>query len=356
VWLEEVQIQDLRNIQSARLALGPGLNVLVGRNAQGKTSVLEGVALLARGRSFRTDDVQSVVRRGQSVLRAGAVAREAERTTRLEVEVGGGARRFRVDGRDVTPGAYQGRLEVVVYSTDRLKVIRGPMRERRQFLDRAASALWPAYRQAVREYERVVQQRNAALERGGSDLPAWDDRLVETGGRLRARRAGYVARLQDRLSAAFAPEGERYGVSLLPGPPRNGEDEERAFLARELAGRRRDEGRIRRTLAGPHRDTVMLSVDGADAAEAASSGQARSLLLALSLAMLEVYAQERGQAAVCLLDDLDSELDEGRASALCREVARRGQALVTTAHAAWARSLADEGRVFAVAGGEVRAA
>lgn len=356
MWLEEVQIQDLRNIQSAHLALGPGLNVLVGRNAQGKTSVLEGIALLARGRSFRTDDAPSVVRRGQPSLRARGTAKDGQRTTRLEVEVGAAARRFRVDGRDVTPGAYHGRLEVVVYSTERLKVVRGPMRERRQFLDRAAAALWPAYRQAARDYERVVQQRNAALERGGADLPAWDERLVETGARLRQRRAGYVARLRERLAGAFSPEGERYDVAITPGPPRGGEDEERRFLQGEMESRRRDERRVRRTLAGPHRDTVTLSVDGEDAGEVASSGQARSLLLALSLSMLEVYEQECGQAAVALLDDLDSELDDVRATALCREVARRGQALVTTAHPGWARSLAEEGRVFTVDRGQVRAA
>ena len=89
---------------------------------------------------------------------------------------------------------------------------------------------------------------------------------------------------------------------------------------------------------------------------AASSGQARSLLLALALASLEVYRQETGSAAVALLDDLDSELDEARATELCREVGSRGQALVTTAHAGWARRLADVGRLFEVEAGEVRAA
>ena len=111
-----------------------------------------------------------------------------------------------------------------------------------------------------------------------------------------------------------------------------------------------------RSLVGPHRDEVLLLVDGEEAGVAASSGQARSLLLALALATLEVYRQETGSAAVALLDDLDSELDEARATELCREVSRRGQALVTTAHAGWARRLADGGRLFEVEAGEVRAA
>ena len=169
--MEEVEIADLRNLRHVRMGLGPGLNVFAGRNAQGKTSLLEAVAILARGRSFRTDDARTLIRAGAAALRARGLARHEGHVTGLEVELSGQGRRLRVDGREVAPRAYQGRLEVVVYSTDRLKVIHGPMRERRQFLDRGASALWPAYRQAVREYERVVQQRNASTRRS-SRAPA----------------------------------------------------------------------------------------------------------------------------------------------------------------------------------------
>jgi len=356
VWVEEIEITDLRNLRHVRVSLGPGLNVFAGRNAQGKTSLLEGVALLARGRSFRTDEVRTLIRRGTSGLRARGTARHEGLTTELEVELTSQGRRLRVDGREVPPRAYQGRLEVIVYSTERLKVIRGPMRERRQYVDRAAAALWPAYRQALRDYERVVQQRNALLETAGAGLDAWDERLVALGATLRHRRGAYVARLRAGLARAFRPEGEAYEITVEPAASPEGEAGERRRLAEELAARARDERRARRTLVGPHRDPVALTVDGADAAEQASAGQCRSLLLALSLATLEVYETEQGSPAVALLDDLDSELDEERAAALCTEVARRGQALVTTAHRGWAERLRDAGRVFAVEQGEVRAA
>jgi DNA replication and repair protein RecF len=165
-----MEVRDLRNVREATLEFAPGLNVLVGRNAQGKTSLLEAVGLLARGRSFRTEQTETLIRRGAGGLRALGTAVAADRRTCLEVEVAPGLRRLVVDGREVPPREYHGRLEVVVYSTDRLRVVRGPMRERRQFLDRAGAALWPAYRQAVREFERVLAQRNAALEAGAKDL------------------------------------------------------------------------------------------------------------------------------------------------------------------------------------------
>lgn len=351
-----MEIADVRNLRDVRLALDPGLNVFVGRNAQGKTTLLEAVALLARGRSFRTEDVATVVRRGALGLTARGVSRSAERGTELEVQVGAAGRRLRVDGREVPPRSYQGRLEVSVYSTDRLKVVRGTMRDRRQYVDRQAAALWPSYRQALREYDRVVLQRNAALQRHGGDLDAWDDRLCAVGARLRHRRARYVQRLQESLRRGFSPRGERYGIAAAPGPLEGGEAAHEAQLRAEVESQKANEHRAGRSLAGPHRDVVTLTVDGQEAAAFASSGQARSLLLALALASLDVYRAEIGSPAVALLDDLDSELDEERASALCSEVARNGQALVTTAHEGWARRLGAAGRLFAVEDGRVTTA
>lgn len=353
-WVRQIRIRDVRNIQDETVDLDPGLNVFSGRNAQGKTSLLEAVGLVARGRSFRTDDVPSMIRRGAEGLVARADAGEDTGTAALEVELQPGRRAFRVDGRDVAPREYHGRLEVVVYSTDRLRVVRGSMRDRRQFLDRSAAALWPSYRGALREFERVLLQRNAALESRRRDEEAWTERFLECGARLRHRRATYAARLTGALASGFRPGGESYEV-VVPG--RGGsERDERGALAEELAAALPRERAAGRSLAGPHRDAVALRLDGRDVGEGASSGQARSLLLALALASLRLYREETGRPAVALLDDLDSELDGERAGALCAEVAGRGQALVTSAHPDWAESLRPLGRIYHVSEGRVRCA
>ena len=357
MWVEHLEVNDLRNIEKAGLELCGGLNLLVGRNAQGKTSLLEAVGLLARGRSFRTEQAAGVIRRGAAALLARGRAVTKDRTSQLEVELGATSRRFRVDGREVAPREYQGRLEVAVYATDRLRVVHGPMRERRALLDRGAAVLWPAYRQASRDYERVLAQRNAALEMGRDDVEAWDERFVEIGARLRHRRAVYAERLRGALrnGGGFPAAGERYDLQV-GAEPVGDEDAHRAALGQEVREARAEERRARRSLVGPHRDPVALRVDGEDAAAVASSGQARSLLLALTLATIEVYRRERGEAPVALLDDLDSELDEERVAALCRTVAERGQAFVTTAHRDWVARLGALGRVFEVEGGQVKAA
>jgi DNA replication and repair protein RecF len=352
--LSRIEVRNLRVIAWAEVPLSSGLNIFVGENAQGKTSLLEAVGLVSRGRSFRTEETRSLIRRGCAGLHARGVLQD-EGGTRLEVEVTESGRRLAVDGREMGPGAYAGRLDVVVYATDRLRVIRGPMKERRQFLDRGAAALWPHYSQLLRDYERVVRQRNAEIAIGGQALEAWDERLVDTGAALRQRRGQYVSRLAQALADGFRARGESYGVSLQPAP-QPGLAAEREALVRELAQRRAAERRARLSLAGPHRDRVHLTIDGEDAERVASSGQARSALLALTLAAAEVCRDEHGHRATLLLDDLDSELDFERTRALCERVAGTGQALVTTAHPAWAERLDGLARRFAVAAGEVRPA
>ena len=355
MWVRSLRVTNLRNIAAAELELQPGLNLLVGRNAQGKTSVLEALALLARGRSFRTERLDEVVRRGSAGLSASGLAVDGAGESALEVRVSAGRRSLWVGGREVVPRGYHGRLEAVVYSTDRLRVVFGPMGERRRYFDRAAAALWPSYRQDLAEYERVVTQRNAALERRHA-LEPWDERLVEVGARLRTRRGRYLGRLGGLLEQGFSPAGERYGLCSAPDGAADDEAAGRERLRAELQALRPQEQRRRRTLAGPHRDALGLLIDGREASQCASAGQARSLLLALTEASLEVYRQERGTSALALLDDLDSELDEERASAVCQRLAASGQALVTTAHAGWARRLGPLGSVFEVDAGRVRPA
>ncbi len=354
MWVESLSLRDVRNIRAIEITLSPGLNVFVGENAQGKTSLLEAVGLIARGRSFRSDDAQAMIRRGASGLRAAARTRHAQQQSELAVEIGAAGRQFQVDGRAVAPREYRGRLEVAVYSSARLRLIQGSMKERRAFLDRGAAALWPSYQHALRGFERALQQRSAALVRRSGDLDAWEERLSALAGELRVRRAEYARRLTRAMEGGYRPHGERYAVTLDPAPlpaPAS----EAARLREELRARRREEQLAGRTLVGPQRDKVELRVDRQAAAEV-SSGQARSLLLALTLATLAVYREERGTDAVALLDDLDSELDDGRGRAACARFSERGQALVTTAHPAWASALPGGAALFAVAAGQVRPA
>jgi DNA replication and repair protein RecF len=350
VALNHLDLWDFRNVHEAHLELAPGLNVFAGSNAQGKTSLLEAVGMLARGRSFRTDDTRSLIRRGAGALCVGGYS-SSEPAAALRVSLDTSGRRFSVNGHEVTTADYSRHLDVVVYATDRLGVVRGPMRDRRQFVDRSAAALSTQYRQLLRDYERVVRQRNAALDGRIAGLEAWDQSLVTLGAQLRQRRGEYLCRLKNALAKSFVVAQEPYGIASNPEVPLPTAGDAIAALQREMEARRHDERRAGRSLVGPHRDAILFTIDGVDASLGASSGQARSLLLALTLATLEVYRQEHGRPPVALLDDIDSELDDDRAGSLCRLLAARGQALVTTAHERWAGRVAADARLFRVTGG-----
>jgi DNA replication and repair protein RecF len=349
-----LEVQDLRNIERADIELDPGLNVLFGRNAQGKTSVLEAVGLIARGRSFRTDDTRSLIRRGEEKLIARAVCVDEARQQGLQVEVGREGRRLLLDGRPVLASHYLGRLDAVVYSTDRLRVVQGSMRERRLFIDRSAAALSPTTRRLQRDFDRVLQQRNAALLTRDASLDSWQEPFTDLGARLRDRRQRYVERLDCALKDAPAIADELYAARVMPQHP--DESAHRVGLEAELSRIAQQERRRGHSLAGPHRDAIELTIDGRPVGPGSSAGQARSLLLALTLAVQELGRQERGTPPVVLLDDLDSELDDTRAGALCRLVAARGQTLISTAHPAWAERLRGQAQLFHVSEGRIRPA
>ena len=355
VWVQQLRVRDLRNIREATLELGPGLNVFVGQNGQGKTSLLEAVGLVARGRSFRTDDATSVIRRGAGSLVAAAATHD-ERPSELEVELEPGKRAFRVNGREV-------RATGVPRPAGRGRVLeRAAARGPRQRCATAGSSSTGRRGRCGRRTgpscgssSACSTQRNAALESRARDEDAWTERFVACGARLRNRRAAYAARLTAALAEGFRPARELYEVRVCPTPAgeAGGAARRSAEELRQLAPRERAAGR---SLAGPHRDAVDLLLDGQDAGESGLVRTGAQPAAGAGAREPQVLCEETGRAAVALLDDLDSELDEERAGALCAEVARRGQAWVTTAHPGWAESLRPLGRIYEVSGGAVRCA
>ena len=246
MFLSHLEIVDLRNIEKADLALARGLNLFVGRNAQGKTSVLEGVGLLSRGRSFRSEDARAAVRRGRAGLIARAAVSRAGRETGLEVRIDeGGARLPRGRAPDDAPrvsGPAGGGRSTPPSACGSCAA---PCATGGSSSTAGRAALWPSYQKLHREFERVLAQRNAALAARSRDLPAWNERFALVGGALRYRRADYARRLTAGLERGFRPEAEAYAVTTRRRSPRT-KPTAQADLRRAM-----DEGRARRARSGP---------------------------------------------------------------------------------------------------------
>ena len=341
LWLD-----DFRCLQGVDLDLDPGLTVIHGANGQGKTSMLESIAWIARSHSFRGVSDAPLVRRGcdQAIVRAEIM--NDDRLQLFEAELrASGRNRVQCNKRSITRARdLHGLLRVAVFAPDDLELVKGGPASRRVYLDELLGTLAVRYEAARGDFERVLKQRNALLRSGVRDPSAFatldvlDEQLVSAAGELVRGRLQLMSRLGPAVNAAYealAEDGrlvdESYEAEWSPVPlgiADTGAVDD--LLRAALEARRRGEIERGVTLVGPHRDDWKLTIDGLDARTQASQGEQRSLALALRLAGRGVVHELTGTPPVLLLDDVFSELDARRSSALIRNLPA-GQTLLTTA-------------------------
>lgn len=359
-----LSVEAFRNLASLRLGLHPRLNLLVGANGQGKTNVLESLALVSGRPSFRTSDLSDVVREG---------AREASVSVRLSGEpegtlgalLGRGRREHAWNGRKVSRLEAARRLPLVLLTNADLARLAGPPADRRRALDRVAVAFEPALAAAFRSYEKARAQRVALLATPGRPdrdaLDAFEEVLAGSGASIAAARRRWVGRLGERLAASAHLLGAPWGgvaLRLVSDLPAEGPEESLAeALRRGLRAHEARERQAGRALFGPHRDDVTLVSGPTPLSTRASSGEARTLVLAWALAERSLLAEATGVRPVLAFDDFDSEWDPGVLSRFAETLPGDGQVFLTSARAAVARSLPlPPGAVWEVDGGSVRPA
>ncbi|MDZ4286382.1 MAG: DNA replication and repair protein RecF [Prosthecobacter sp.] len=344
--LTDLVLRDFRCFQECRVVLHPSMTVLVGRNAQGKTSLMEAACMLLRLQSPRTSDRAELIRFGAgSLLVEGGLNGRRLRYTQTTT-----ARRLAVDGtvcgRSAEYLAGSGR---VVWMDHRdMNLLRGGAEHRRRFLDFAASQMFPDYLKALRGYERALRGRNHVLKRdaviGWRQADAFARVMEEFAQVLTARRAELTALLQpevQRVHADLSGGAEVARIEYQPGF-------QGGSLVEQLLALREEEQRLRQTAAGPHRDDLRLTLNEVEATSFASEGQQRSFALSLKIAQACVLEQASGEAPLMMLDDIFGELDASRRRALLRLLPAGTQKIVTTTALDWAREEGLEGDVYEV--------
>ncbi|MCA1713547.1 MAG: DNA replication/repair protein RecF [Actinobacteria bacterium] len=351
--LQRIELVDIRSYEHAVVEFGPGVTVVLGPNAHGKTNLLEAAYRLATGGSHRVTSDLPLVRRDapSGVIRAGLTTDEGrQRSVELEVRPGRGPR-VRVDGQDVRRASDAlGVLRVVLFAPEDLAIIRGDPGDRRRFLDDLLAQRRPAYGAARGDFERVLHQRNRLLRTmrttGAADdgtLAVWTEHLVRSGATLTAARIAAVHALAGPTSAFYddladRPEPVQLRYRSSAGMTVTGVTGASVEHPEQIAQRLRDafaavaaeESARGLTLVGPHRDDLDLSVGELPARGYASQGQMWSLALALRLATFDVLA-EVGDRPVVLLDDVFAELDDRRRTRLAERCATWEQVIVTAA-------------------------
>jgi DNA replication and repair protein RecF len=319
--LLSLEIRDFRNLARASLSPSPRATVLVGRNGQGKTNLLEAIYLLATLKPLRAGRLAELVRFGTERARVDGALLGPGGSRGIAVEIEPGTRTAFLDGKPLGSGdrleTYLEGLAAVCFLPDDLLLVKAGPEGRRRFLDRAAFNRWPAVLTEARDYLKALRARNAALRSAAPDVEeSFRAPLALAGARLLVRRHALLAEMAPRVAAAFAeicgpgaPEGQ-LGYRPAAGMPPEGDE---AALARWLAEilalrlpRDREKGY---TSAGPHMDDLALALDGRAARAYASQGQQRALVLALKVAEIENLRAALGRPPLLLLDDVSSELD-----------------------------------------------
>ncbi len=336
--LQRLESINFRNLTGA-IEFAPGLNVLYGQNAQGKTAWLEAVYLLATTKSFRTAHPKEVIKHGETeaILR-GTVAR-GTLDKDLQLLITEATKQSFVNGKREAVTRYLGNLDAIAFTADELQIVRGAPEARRRFLDRGLVSTLPSYLGTLAEYGRVLKQKNALLrEASNADEPEsyfemlqpWNDQLVTLGTEIHTLRLGYVEKLKAQLKPELFQHEEitiRYKSSL---EGRGNLGDYASLLRERLTLRLKNEISIGYSLVGPHRDELEIRVDGYEIAKYGSSGQQRSALLILDLAQLSVYYTMFDEYPVFLIDDIDAELDRERIGILLDYLEGKAQTLVST--------------------------
>ena len=386
MFLANVSLFDFRNYGELDLPLERSATVFFGGNAQGKTNLLEAVALTALTRSPRTQHLGELVRFGQPAARVTTQVQSETGRDELEVRItsafsptgslgadeaasqGRTSRRFTVNGAPRRSHDMLGALRVVLFWPDDLQLIKGSGEGRRRFLNTLLSQLDRGHARELNRYGHLLEQRNALLRavREGRQpidgLDYWSVALAESGAAIMVERQRRILELQP-IAAAFhrelSDDRERLELRYRPAGVRIGEAPVELVTEQlKLAMRQAQAEELARgqTAVGPQRDDVEVWLDDHEARLFASQGQQRSIVLSLKLAELHYLAEVTGEQPVLLLDDVMSELDPSRRERLLAALQPGPQALITAADLNdLPKSILERAAVFRVDGGTVRA-
>jgi DNA replication and repair protein RecF len=334
--LKRLGLRNYRNYERLDLEPAPGLNVFLGSNGQGKTNLLESIALLALSSSPRARREAELVGPVTPACRVEATVESGGRQREIQVDVTVEAERSRrqilIDGVKRRAVELPGVIKVALFWPDDLGLVKGGPELRRRFLNQLLVQVEPGYAGALSSYTRVVEQRNHLLKRiwAGDEpadtLDAWDAELVRHGGLLVAAREQAVAELAPLAADyhALISGGEAFGLRYL-GPDGD--------LYTAVQNSRTDDLRRGSTSVGPHRDDLEIRIGERDARAFGSQGQQRTAVVSLKQAEAALIRRRSGEAPILLLDDVLSELDATRRAALFEAMDGAGQVVITSVDA-----------------------
>jgi len=342
LYLTSLKLSNFRNIGELELRPNPTLNLIVGPNAAGKTSLLEAIFYGCTARSFRGVGDDVLLRQGADVFRIELAGRIGSDRTAIEIAWGSAHKRLiKIDGVKVTRVAdlfdYFHAVSFIPEDTD---LIFGSPSARRRMLDLYLSQADRSYLSELLEYNRIIAQRNALLKEFTIDeentsplemLEVWDSQLAVVGVRIVAQRLAMIAATSERIAQYYrAVESGESRLQWSYQPSAGDATGDQGIFLEKLQQSRRRDLYFGSTSVGPHRDDLLIVLNDRPMRDYASQGEAKSATLAIKFAVFDYLTDRLREPPILLLDELSSDLDYTRLAALTRLLPELGQVFLTT--------------------------
>lgn len=339
--LNQLELRNFRNYQGLKLNFSGQLNIFIGKNAQGKTNLLEAIALLCLGKPIRTKKDQELIKWGTDHCFCRGQFQDGNNSTLIEVGIGVKEKRIKVDGQVVKNNSVFGQIPIVIFSPDDLQLVKGAPQERRDFIDIYLAQIEPKYRFVYYNFYKVLQHRNRLLKQGFVDreeLDAWNEQLIEQGAKVIKYRNSLINSVKPYIGAAQQTiSGQKEFLNLEyvsfnnQTIPNDDESEIKSKFQEELLKVKDFELQRGVTLVGPHRDDLRITINHEiELRNFGSQGQQRTAALALKLGLVEKIKEARGIYPLILLDDVMSEFDDHRKQHLLQLLISSSQTFLTS--------------------------
>ncbi|WP_334072710.1 MULTISPECIES: DNA replication/repair protein RecF [Paenibacillus] len=343
MFVKSISLANYRNYEALSLGSFGSVNLMIGRNAQGKTNLLEALLVLALTKSHRTAKDKELISFGSAQATVWAEVERKYGTVGLELRFSQQGKRAKLNGLEQRKlSDFIGALNAVMFAPEDLEIVKGTPGVRRRFLDMEIGQVQPSYLFHLQQYQKVLVQRNNLLKQAWGAGPEvttmleiWNEQLAEHGVKIIKKRKQFIRKLQkwaQQIHEGITGGGENLKLSYLPSFGEAEEEDEAVLLEQfmiKLSQTKDQEIRRGMTLAGPHRDDLAFHINGNEAQSFGSQGQQRTTALSLKLAEIELIHEEIGEYPILLLDDVLSELDPYRQTQLIETFQSKVQTFIT---------------------------
>jgi len=334
----KLELKNYRNYENLNIFLNDGLNVIIGKNAQGKTNLLESIFLCSIGKSIRTTKDRDLIKWGQEMAKISLSFNKKQLNRKIDFFIfKNQSKAIKINGMLIHRiGELMGEFNSVYFSPDELRLVKSSPDERRRYMDISLSQFDKKYFYTLNKYNKILTQRNKLLKTGGKNIPEtvgiWNEGLSKCGSYIIIQRIKFIEKINSyikKIHLYLTDDNENLEISYsgLTGADINLTEDQ---LIKSLEKNIEKDISLGYTSTGPHRDDLKIISNNIDVRSFGSQGQQRTCALSLKLSEMEFFNENFGTYPVLLLDDVLSELDKNRKEKLLKYISKFQTILTTT--------------------------